>query len=116
MSVIRWYEGVGYHFASKHNGKPATYAGYAIGWGDDGIAPHPEYPLRVVARKDEPSLSFSMRGRTFLNESEALAFVQRARSNFVLLDAKGRFVGAVYRSLSHPGSWSRQILLGKWVT
>jgi hypothetical protein len=42
----------------------------------------------------------------------AVAFVQRCRNNCVLLDAKDRFVGKVYRG---PGMrwWSRCILLEK---
>ena len=114
MSLRRWHEGSPYYFAARSTlhglvTAPATYAGHPIGWGDDGVAPHPEYPVRVVARKDEP-LAFTLQGRVLKSESEAVAFVQRCRNNCVLLDARDRLVGTVFR-LPQETSWSRHILL-----
>lgn len=118
MSVTRRHEGIAYHFASRGRAPTdtragVTYAGHPIGWGDAGVAPRPEYPVRVVARGGE-ILAFPLQGRTLKTEREALAFVQRCRNNCVLLDARQRFVGAVFRDPSlHRNSWSREILLQK---
>ena len=110
MSVTRWYPGIAYYFAAFRS-RAATYAGHPIGWGDGGVAPEPEYPVRVVARRGEP-LAFALQGRVLKSEAESVAFVQRCRNNCVLLDAKDRFVGNVFRGPGE-GSWSRCILLRK---
>ncbi len=111
MSLHRHYEGNAYYFASTIRGTAATYAGHPIGWGDDGVAPAPEYPVRVVARRGEP-LAFALQGRVLKSEAEAVHFVQRCRNACVLLDARDRVVGTVYRC-EVTGSWSRTILLGR---
>ena len=111
MSVRRWREGTTHRFAARLRDRDATYAGHPIGWGDEGVAPRPEYPIRVVARKGE-SLVFALQGRILRTEAAAVAFVQRCRNDCVLLDARDRFVGSVFRSRS-GGGWTRCILLEK---
>lgn len=111
MSVQRYHEGQSYYFARKSDdGRAATWAGHLIGWGDEGKAPKPEYPIKVVARIDE-TMPSSMQGRILKSPIEALGFVRRARGNCVLLDAKGRYAGHIFYHSTR--SQDRSLLIGR---